>query len=178
MPVPLQFVTVADQDGLVAIGRDDLVRYAGPSQIVASALVLRLFARAIADLSPDAPPHRDDIRVLVAFPGDGILDCVEMISRARTRGRLTIDIEAGPPEALPSIVGRFYFEVAVGDRRRGYWLRPGYFTDAFVAQIRRHQDGAGTPEELDDYQIAKHALIGRLLGAPDAALFDSKEIPA
>lgn len=178
MSIPLQFLVVADRDGLVAIGRDDLVRYAGPSQIVASALMLRLFARAFADLSPDAPPHRDAVTVLVAFPGDGILDCVEMITRARTRGRLVVDETAGPPEALPSIVGRFYFEVAIAGRRRGYWLKPGYFTDGFLAQIRRHQDGAGSAEERADYQIAKHTLIGRLLGAPDDALFDSREVAA
>lgn len=176
MSLPLQFLTVADQDGLVAIGRDDLVRYAGPSQIVASALMLRLFARAFADLSPDAPPRRDTIRVLVAFPGDGILDCVEMITRARTRGRLAIDEHAGPPEALPSIVGRFYFEVEIAGRRRGYTLRPGFFSDSFVAQIRRHQDGSGTAEELADYQVAKHALIGKLLGSPDEALFSVREV--
>jgi hypothetical protein len=176
MPLPLQFITVADQDGLVAIGRDDLVRYAGPSQIVASALMLRLFARAFADLSPDAPPARDAIRVLVAFPGDGILDCVEMITRARTRGRLVLDETAGPPEALPSIVGRFYFEVEIAGRRRGYTLKPGFFSDSFVAQIRRHQDGSGTAEELADYQIAKHALIGKLLGSPDDALFSAREV--
>lgn len=176
MPVPVQFVTVADQDGCLAIGRDDLVRYAGPSQIVASALMLRLFARAFADLSPQTPPRRDDIKVLVAFPGDGVLDCVEMITRARTRGRLAIDESAGPADALPATVGRFYFEVEIAGRRLGYSLKPGFFSDSFVAQIRRHQDGAGTAAELADYQIAKHALIGKLLGSPDDALFSVREV--
>jgi hypothetical protein len=74
------------------------------------------------------------------------------------------------------VVGRFYFEVALGGRRRGYWLRPGYFTDAFLDQIRRHQDGSGSPAELAAYQVAKHALIGRLLGAPDDALFGTVDI--
>lgn len=176
MNPPVQFVAVRDRDGVVAIGRDDLVRYAGPGQIVASALCLRLFARAFADLSPREPPQRDAIRVLVAFPGDGIIDCVEMITRARTRGRLTVDTEAGPPEAPPALVGRFYLEIAIGGAARGYWLADGYFTDAFVAQVRRHQDGAGTPAELAAYQAAKHALIGRLLGAPAETLFHSREV--
>lgn len=176
MSVPVQFVSVRDHDGAVAIGRDDLVRYAGPGQIVASALCLRLFDRAFSDLSPDEPPVRDDIRVTVAFPGDGILDCVEMITRARTRGRLTIDTEAGPADAPPALVGRFYFEIAVGARQRGYSLAHGYFTDAFVDMIRRLQSGHGTPEELADYQVAKHALIGRLLGAPASELFLSHDV--
>lgn len=176
MSVPIQYVAVRDHDGVIAIGRDDLVRYAGPGQIVASALCLRLFARAFSDLSPEQPPLRNDIRVLVAFPGDGILDCVELITRARTRDRLTIDITAGPEETPPSIVGRFYFEIAIGKRARGYWLANGFFTDAFVNQIRRLQEGGGTAEELADYQVAKHALIGRLLGAADNELFHSREV--
>lgn len=176
MACPVQFLTVRDQDGLVAIGRDDLVRYAGPGQIVATALCFRLFARAFADLSPAEPPYRDSIRVLVGFPGPGILDCIEMITRARTRDRLTIDTDAGPPEALPAIIGRFYFEIAVGTAVRGYRLAEGYFTEAFVEQIRRHQDGQGTIAELAAYQTAKHVLIGRLLGAADEALFHSCEV--
>jgi hypothetical protein len=178
MPVPIQHLTVADQDGLLAIGRDDLVRYAGPSQIVASALVIRLFDRAFAELSPDRPPHRDAIEVLTAFPGDGILDCVEMLTRARTRGRLTVAPTAGPDWAQPAPGGKFWFEVAIDGRRRGYALKPGVFPDAFVAAVVRHQEGAGTPAELADYQIAKHALIGRLLGAPSDDLFTSVELVA
>lgn len=174
--VPLQFLLVEDQDGVVAIGRDDLVRYAGPSQIVASALCLRLFARAFADLSPERPPRRDDIHVLTAFPGDGILDCVEMITRARTRGRLTIDTEAGPADAPPSVIGRFYFEIRIGNKGRGYTLKPGYFTADFVDMVRRFQNGAANPADRDAYQIAKHALIGRLLGAPEAEMFTARDV--
>lgn len=175
MTVPVQFVAVADHDGIVAIGRDDLVRYAGPGQVVASALCLRLFARAFAELSPERPPARDDIRVLTAFPGDGVLDGIEMITRARTRGRLVVDTAAGPPEAPPAIVGRFWFEVAVGPHARGYRLADGLFTPAFVDQIVRLQDGGGTADERAAYQVAKHALIGRLLGTPDDVLFPSGE---
>ena len=174
--VPVQFITVADQDGCIAIGRDDLVRYAGPGQIVASALCLRLFARAFSDLSPERPPHRDHIHVLVAFPGDGILDCAEMIARARTRKRLYIDTQAGPPETPPSVVGRFYFEIAIGDQARGYWLKEGYFTPEFVGLVKAFQDGDISPQDHATYQIAKHDLIGRLLGAPDDQLFSSRVV--
>mgnify|MGYP001338072509 CR=1 FL=1 len=176
MKPPVQFVAVADRDGVMAIGRDDLIRYAGAEQIVASALCLRLFALAFADLSPAAPPRRDGIQVLVGFPGDGILDCVEMITRARTKGRLTIDTDAGPPHVPPALVGRFYWEIRIGDRACGYSLREGYFTPEFTEQVRRHQSGEGAPEELARYQQAKHALIGRLLGAAPDDLFERHRI--
>jgi hypothetical protein len=175
MTLPLQFVTVRDQDGVVAIGQDDLVRYAGPGQIVASALCLRLFARSFADLSPEGPPLRDEIRVLLAFPGPGILDGVEMITRARTRGRLVVDPAAGPASAPRAPVGRFFFAVAIGARSRGYALAPGFFTEAFLTQVTRHQEGAGSAAERAAYLGAKYDLIGRLCGTPLDQVFHAVE---
>ena len=167
-----QFLIVGDSDGAVALTRDDLVKYAGPSQIVAATVVFRLFEKAFADLSPRRPPHRDTIDVLVAFPGDGILDCVEMVTRARTRERLTIDTVAGPAEAPPSIIGRFYFEIGLPSGRRGYWLAPGYFDDVFLDLVRKHQDGRGSGEERALYLRSKQELIGRLMGASRDELFN------
>ena len=178
MNPPLQQLLVRDHDGLLAIGRDDLVRYAGAGQIVAAALCLRLFGCAFAELSPAEPPHRNSIQVLTAFPGEGIIDCVEMVTRARTRGRLHINPQAGSAHALPAPIGRFYFEIAIEDRRRAYCLREGFFTPEFVRQIALHQEGLGTPQQLVTYQQSKHALIGHLLGAPAHALFESTEIAA
>ena len=172
------FISVAEPEGVLSFGRDDLLKYAGPSQLIASALTLRLFAQAFSDLSPAAPPLRSDIRVLTAFPGDGILACTEMITRAWTQGRLTIDEGAGPAEAPPALPGRFYFEVWVAGRGRAYWPRPGFFTDEFRDLVVRFQDGAGSAEEQAAYLAFKHALIGRLLGARAEELFVSAELPA
>ncbi|CAH2598981.1 conserved protein of unknown function [Rhodovastum atsumiense] len=177
MNVPLQFVRVRDRDGEIAIGRDDLVRYSGPEQVVASALCLRLFGRAFADLSPEAPPLRTSIRVLSAFPGEGMLDGIEMITRARSRGALVVDPQAAAVQAPSAGIGRFYFVVAVDDRARGYMLAPDLFTADFIRQVAAFQDGGGTAAERAAYQAAKHSLIGRLLGTGDDELWRSCEAP-
>jgi hypothetical protein len=170
------FVSVAEPEGLISIGRDDLLKYAGPSQLIASALMLRLFARAFADLSPHAPPQRSAIRMLTAFPGEGILDCIELVTRARTQNRLLIDTEAGPAEAPAALPGRFYFEVWIERCGRAYWPCASLFTEEFRASVSRFQDGAGTPEEQAAYIAFKHALIGRLLGCSDDALFHTRQL--
>ena len=174
-PPPL-FVSVAEPDGILHISRDDLLKYAGPGQLIASALMLRLYRLAFSELSPEGPPERASIRVLTAFPGDGILACSEMITRAWTQGRLTIDTEAGPTEAPAALPGRFYFEVSVGERGRGYWVRPGFFDDEFRCQVICFQEGQGTPEEQAGYLAYKSALVGRLLGVSDSALFESCDL--
>ena len=173
------FIQVAEREGIVAIGRDDLLKYTGPSQIIACTLAFRLFARAFADLSPHAPPRRERISVFTAFPGEGVLDCIEMITRARTRGeRLVVDPDGGPSSAPPAPLGRFYFEIRIDDERdgaagRAYWPLPGYFDPPFVEWVTRFQEGEGTIAEQQEYIAFKHALIGRLMGAPDDALFAS-----
>ena len=160
----------------IPVTREHLTLYAGPSQIIATALMFRLFARALADLSPEKPPERSDLSVLTAFPGPGILDCIEYVTRARTLndGRLVIDTDAGPAEAPIALKGRFYFEVGVGRQRRGYWPSEGYFDRAFLNMVAAYQGGRNTPEEETAYQSFKQQLIGRILGAPEDTLFCSR----
>ncbi|MCC7049847.1 MAG: hypothetical protein IT562_24280 [Alphaproteobacteria bacterium] len=180
MPTPAmrQFLPLSDGGALIAIDRGHLLAFAGPDQIVATALMFRLYDHAIADLSPGVPPQRRRIATLVAFPGPGILDCVEMVTRAREGDRLTVATEAGPSDAPPALLGRFYFEIAMEGRRRAYWPMPGYFTADFLDRVRRFQDGAGTAAEQADYQAFKHELVGRLIGAPYGRLFHAREIAA
>ena len=172
------FFTIAERGLPIPVTREQLTLYAGPSQIIATALMFRLFRRALADLSPDGPPERTDISVLTAFPGPGVMDCIEYVTRARTYddGRFTIDDNAGPEAAPIALIGRFYFEIRVGSRGRGYWPAEGYFTEEFRAMVRAWQDGHGSPEEEAAYQDFKQQLVGRLLGAPEDKLFHWREI--
>jgi hypothetical protein len=170
------FLWVAEREGVLAIGQDDLLKYAGPSQVIACALTFRLFRQAFADLSPDAPPLRDTIVLRTAFPGEGVHDCAEMIARVRSGGRLALDLDLGPVEAPPAPAGRFYFEIAIAGRARAYWPRPGIFDPPFVDMVTRFQDGAGTAEEQQAYRAFKCRIIATLMAAPEGNLFASREV--
>lgn len=168
------FLAVAEREGVLAIGRDDLLRYAGPSQIIACTLAFRLFTRAFADLSPGRPPQRESILVVTAFTGEGMIDCIEMITRGRSRGnRLVIDPGRTRAEAPVSPTGPFHFEIFIDGHGRAYWPRPGFFEEPFADMVSRFQDGGGSPTEQASYFAFKHALFGRLMGAEDDALFAS-----
>lgn len=172
------FLEVGEREGTLAIRYDDLLAYAGPSQIIACTLTFRLFERAFADLSPLGVPRRDDIRVRTAFAGEGVHACIEMIARAVTGGRLCVDTRMGPGEAPAAPVGRFYFEVAIGGAARAYWPQPGIFDARFVDMVTRHQDGGGGAAAQAEYIAFKHALIARLRGSAPDELFESREVPA
>lgn len=168
------FFTVAERGVPIPVTREHLLFYAGPSQVIASALMYRLFCRALGDLSPARPPERTDISVLTAFPGSGVLDCIEYVTRARTLndGRLVVDTTAGPPEAPVAGEGKFYFEVEIAGRRQGYWPMQGYFDETFLHMVAQYQDKDSTPAREAAYQDFKQQLVGRLLGAPEDMLFD------
>ena len=172
------FLEVRERDGVFAIRHDDLLAYAGPSQLIACTLTFLLFERAFADLSPGAPPRRDDIRLRTAFPGDGVHAAMEMVARAITDGRLVVDTRLGPPEAPPAPAGRFYFEVAIGSAARAYWPKPGVFDARFIDMVVNYQDGSGGPKAQADYLAYKHDLIGRLRSMAVGDLFESRDIPA
>lgn len=172
------FLEVGERDGAFAIRHDDLLAYAGPSQLIACTLTFLLFERAFADLSPGTPPRRDDIRLRSAFPGDGVQAAMEMICRAVTDGRLTVDTRLGPPEAPAAPAGRFYFEVAIGGAARAYWPKRGFFDQRFIDMVVNYQDGGGGPAAQVEYAAFKHDLIARLRGMPVADLFESREIAA
>jgi len=172
------FFTVAERGVQIPVTREQLLYYAGPSQVIASALVFKLFCTALEQLSPAFIPERTDITVLTAFPGAGVVDCIEYITRARTSddGRLAIDTSAGPDQAPAAFGGRFYFEVAISEHRRGYWPRQGIFDKTFVDMVSRYQEGNGSPEEETAYQLYKQNLTGRLLGSSGAELFHSRVV--
>ncbi len=169
------FFTIAERGIPIPVTREQLTLYSGPSQIIATALMFRLFRRAIADLSPAGPPEREVISTLVAFPGPGILDCIEYVTRARTLApeRLIISTGAGPEEAPAALTGRFYFELEIDGRRRGYWPAPGFFDETFLQMVHRYQPGNNTPAEEAVYQQFKQQLVGKLLGAAESELFRS-----
>lgn len=172
------FFTVAERGVAIPVTREQLIHYAGPSQIIATALMFRLFGQAFDELSPGKPPERTEISALTAFPGPGILDCIEYATRARTfdDGRLIIDVNAGPEDAPPSVEGRFYFEIEIGGRRRGYWPVSGFFDKTFLDMVRKYQDSAPNRSEEAWYRNYKEQLVGRLLAAPDGELFNSRDI--
>ena len=97
-------IIVLDEDGEIRLGYDDLLKYTGPANVIASALMLRVGVCAFALLSPEKPVWRRSLTWRLGFPGPGILDCVEMISHATRDGRCLSEPDMpaeGAPRALP-----------------------------------------------------------------------------
>ena len=160
---------------VVEFGWPQVFAYLGYRNIIASALMARLFGRAFADLAEGDPVDRNELHLLTAFPGPGILEAIELVTRIPSRhpDRLLIDTSAGPPEVPVAPKGRFYFEVQVGCNRRGYWPPKKIFDDLFRDMVKRYQTGEGTEEEQQRYRVFKQGKANQILAFPEEELFGS-----
>lgn len=170
---------VADQREVLAISREMLYAYCGSSQIIAVSLFHRLMEQAFRELSPGEVPRRDQISFLTAFPGRGILECIELVLRLPSLApqRLVLDVDAGPSEAPAAFAGRFYFEVQIKDCRRGYYPPAAYLDATFRAQVAAWQDKPMNDGEYRSYMEYKTAKA-RSLASHEGDLFVSFPVAA
>lgn len=162
-------VTVQDQDGLITLNYDDLLKYTGPANPIAAALVLRLCAYAFAHLSPEEAVWRRELYWQVGFPGPGILDCIEMVSHAVREGRCLQNPTLRHAGAPWSLGGQFVFDIGYRGKILRLWPDESVFDDTFRREVARWQDteDAGREEYLR-YKAEKVAMILQL---KDSVLF-------
>ncbi|MDR1257644.1 MAG: hypothetical protein LBJ86_07850 [Spirochaetaceae bacterium] len=175
--MPDNIIVVRENNEALEFSPSSLYAYCGPKQIIASALIFRLFERAFAELSPERPPDRDDIRFLAGFPGTGIAECVELVTRIKTRRpeRFSVNPDAAPPEAPRTVSGAMYFEVQIKGRRKGYWPPGELFDDVFRRNVGLYQNGGGSAKEQEEYLTYKKRLSAAILAAPPEGFFSSRD---
>lgn len=154
---------VSDAGCRLDISYEDCVRYHGRTAIGGVALGFKVVERALADLCPGAAPERASIEVLTAFPGPGVRDVFEMVTRAVTRGAYKVDVSAAPAEAPEAVAGRLWFRIKVGDRVGTYQAVPGAMSDEFI-EVGRKSPRSEAEERR--WTELKEALAVKLMALP------------
>jgi hypothetical protein len=162
-------LTVRDPEGLISFSRENMMSYAGLGQLIASGVVMCLLNRAFSDLCPNSVPWRDRIRILSAFPGQGVIDSIELVTRAVTSGRFILDPDAAPADAPKTPAGgAMYYEVAYEDRGFAYTFSKNIFNEYWSSQVLSNQDGCPSEESHADYIRYKLEVVAQLLTRNDA----------
>lgn len=179
---PRQEATIDLKEGdcPLSFTRSDFVRYAGPDQIIATALMFQMFKRAFAELAPNDLIERNELQIQVGFPGPGVTDIIELVMRGSTRNaaNVTVKTEGLPLEAPEALVGRFYYEFEYGGKRIALWPTDGYFTEEFRMMVKCFQPRKGSESEQAAYQFFKHNLVSRLMTAEPETLFHLRDVSA
>ncbi|OKL43861.1 hypothetical protein [Pseudovibrio exalbescens] len=173
-------IKLKEGDLPLSFSRNDLIAYAGPDEIIATALMFNMFRFAFSKLARDGELlERNRVKVQLGFPGPGVKDCVELVLRGLTRNAANVtEVTENLPEEAPlALVGRFYYEFEYEDRRIGLWPKEGFFTDEFREMVITFQPRKGSDEEQRKFQEFKDDLIRRIMSAGEDNLFNWKEVP-
>lgn len=163
---------VMDRADVLHIAYDDLVKYHGRLNIGGVALAYKVLEYAFAKLSPHTPPSRDKIEIFTAFPGSGVIDGFEMVTRAVTQGRFALDEDHDEPRALAGTSGRFYFRVTYDGTPLALAPKPGMVPEAFLAMGRKIKAEQGSDADRAHFQEMKEALATAVMSLKAEDLFD------
>lgn len=125
--------------------------------------------QAAFPLLSDTAPERREITVLTAFGGPGGRDSIEMVTRALTDGRLTVDKSLGGKDVISAPPGPYVWRFTYRGKTVEVKIRPGHVREEFVT-LGAKQDK--TPEENDRLEWLKAEMAGRLLPLPARDIYD------
>ena len=146
----------------------ELLKYNGGGSAAGVAHAFKAMQRALPLLDPDGPPQRREIGVRTAFRGPGGRDAFELVTRAVSDERFTIDLSLGRRERGPAFA-HFVFHFTYRDVALTAVLRDGFVPDEFL-------DLAGRPTRTGAEEarltVLKTEVSERLRAAPAADVYD------
>lgn len=160
-------LAVNDQGVRLEFSLADLMRYHGPNSPGGVAHAYKVLERALPLLAPDGVPERREVAVRTAFGGPGARDAFELVLRAVTGGRYTVDLALARPDRGRA-AERFVFVLAYRDREVTLAVRDGFVTDEFVDLARTEQR---TPEQERRLTALKAEMAERVMAAPADAVY-------
>jgi hypothetical protein len=164
-----QTVAVRERGQRVVYSFDDLMLYHGGRSPAGVAHAFKVMERAFALIDPDACPKRRAIEIRTAFGGPGARDAFEMVTRAVTGDRYTVDAALTRPE-LGRARERFVFEVGCAGRTATLRLREGFVTGEFVDLARTEPR---TPDQERRLDAMKDDMARRVMAAAAADVYDA-----
>jgi len=157
-------ITVLDNGHPVKFTLDTAMNYHGYDAVGGVALGFRLLQRAIAILSPDVLPERRQFEVFTNFPGLGVRDTFELVTRMVTGGRFTLDASFVDPRTPEGVTGGVYFRFSYNGKTVELAPIEGQPSERFVRCGRASKRPDVTEDELLEWKEVKHELANLLLG--------------
>ncbi len=160
-------LVVVDQGARLEFSFADLIRYHGPGSPGGVAHAYRVLEQALPLLAPDGVPERREVTVRTAFGGPGARDAFELVLRAVTGERYTVDPDLARPERGRA-AERFVFVLGHRGREVTLAVRDGFVTREFIDLARA--DGR-TPEQERRLTTLKAEMAERVMNAPPGAVY-------
>ena len=147
---------------------EDMLRYHGPGSPGGVAHAYKVLERALPLLDPGAPAERREIVVRTAFGGPGARDGFELVTRAVTEGRYTVDPALARPERGRTLE-RFVFHLAYRERAVTLIARAGSVPDELIALVRTEHP---TDEQVARLADVKQEMAEHVMASAAADVYD------
>jgi hypothetical protein len=125
--------------------------------------------QAAFPLLSDTPLERREVTVVTAFSGPGGRDALEMVTRAVTEGRLTIDKSIGGKDIITDPPGPYVFRFSYRGRTVQAVIKPGHVKEEFVTLGAKKDK---TPDEIARHEELKAEMAYRLLPIPAHEVYE------
>jgi hypothetical protein len=159
-------LVVADRGVRIAFTFADLMRYHGPGSPGGVAHAFKVLERALPLLGVE-PVERREVEVRTAFGGPGARDAFELVLRAVTDGRYTVDPALARPERGWTRE-RFVFALSYRGASVVLGVREGFVTEEFLTLARTPDP---TPEQTARLDELKREMASRVMAAPADAVY-------
>ncbi|TDX82213.1 hypothetical protein EDE05_109142 [Neorhizobium sp. R1-B] len=155
-------ITVLDNGHPISFTFDSINAYHGGGFPGGVAHALKAMQAAFPLLS-DTPLERREVLIVTAFSGPGGRDALEMVTRALTEGRLTIDKSIGGKDIISDPPGPYVFRFSYRGRTAEAVIKPGHVKEEFVTLGAKRDK---TPDEIARHEELKAEMAYRLLPIP------------
>ena len=159
---------VQERGQLLEFSYTDMLCYAGPYSPAGVANAFKVMQRAFAALSPNQPPQRRSVVIRTPFQGPGARDGFEVVTRAVTDGRYTVDLALARPDR-GRLLQSFVFQIKIAGRVATLLLRKGCVTAEFIDLAGKSDRTQAEEAHLDQL---KADLAQRVLAAPAEDVYD------
>ena len=152
-------ITVLDNGHPISFSFDSINAYHGGGFPGGVAHALKAMQAAFPLLSA-TPLERREIEIVTAFSGPGGRDALEMVTRALTDGRLTIDKSIGGRDVISDPPGPYVFRFSYRGKTAEAVIKPGHVREEFVTLGAKADK---TREEIARHEELKAEMANRLL---------------
>jgi len=172
-----QFIRVKDRDTVLEISYEDMIKYHGRFNIGGVALAFKALELGFQKTVPPGEiPERNKISFVSALgeSATGVVDAVEMATRAVSRGAMSTDMDFGRDVDAPANPdgGKFYFEVSYDGKKIGLSVKPGLIPEEFTGLLTIAMSRHLNLEEMQRLQEVKEDIAALVMSKDVEDLFD------
>jgi hypothetical protein len=161
-------IEVSERGTVIAFSYEDMLRYHGQGSPGGVAHAFKVLERALPLLDPRGPCERRELSVDTAFGGPGARDGFELVTRAVSGDRFSVDPALARPERGRTLE-RFVFRLRYREREATLILREGFVTEEFIDLARSERRSDEQERRLD---TLKREMAARVLAPPADEVYE------